>query len=77
LIGWLLTTIGGIPSGIISFFLAKAMGFAGAIALHYYNSKNNYYYFRNSGFSMRSIFAAAFATDILLYFFLITIASLV
>lgn len=70
-------SFGGIPINTVSLFPAKMMGFAGAIGLHYYNSKNNYYYFRNTGFGLHWIFAATFATDMLVYFLLITISTLV
>jgi hypothetical protein len=77
IIGLVLVRIGGMPINTVSFFPAKLIGFAGAIGLHYYNSKNNYYYFRNTGLSMRWIFLSAFVTDILVYFLLIAIASLI
>lgn len=57
------------------FLFAKITGFVCAIGLHYYSSKESYFYFRNAGYSMRRIFLNAFIVDIIVYF-IITILSI-
>ena len=58
---------GAIPINAVSFAIAKLAGYLIAVGLHYYNSKNHYFYFRNTGYSMRWIFIGALFTDILVY----------
>ncbi|MGZ4001597.1 MAG: hypothetical protein ACXVIY_13240 [Mucilaginibacter sp.] len=77
IIGWVLMRAGGLPLTTVSLLFAKLIGFAGAIGLHYYNSKNTYYYFRNAGLSMRWIFVSTLGADILVYFVLITLSTLI
>jgi len=55
-------------------FIAKILGFAGAVALHQYSAKETYYYFRNAGYRMRRMIGATFIADLLVY---ITICFLV
>ncbi|MDR3695902.1 hypothetical protein [Mucilaginibacter sp.] len=59
-------------------FIAKILGFAGAILLHRYSAKETYYYFRNAGYRVRSVILLAFLVDTLLYilsFFLINLIT--
>jgi len=77
LIGWALIRFDGMPLNIVSLLFAKLLGFSGALGLHNFNSKNNYYYFRNAGSSMRWIILSALATDILVYFALTTLSTLI
>ncbi|WP_295672565.1 hypothetical protein [uncultured Mucilaginibacter sp.] len=48
-------------------FIAKTLGFIGAVMLHRYSAKETYYYFRNAGYRMRSVILTAFLADTLLY----------
>jgi hypothetical protein len=59
-------------------FIAKILGFAGAVALHQHTAKETYYYFRNAGYRMRYVILLAFMADVLLYtlsFFLINLIT--
>jgi hypothetical protein len=58
-------------------FLAKILGFAGAIALHQYTAKETYYYFRNAGCRMRRIIAFSFAVDVFVFIILSLTVNLV
>jgi len=65
---------GRIDGGIL--FIAKILGFAGAVMLHRYNAKETYYYFRNAGYRMRRLIGAAFIVDILVYFSIFLLINL-
>jgi len=71
-----LVGLGHINAG--NLFLAKLLGFAGAVMLHQYTAKETYYYFRNAGCRMRRIIALAFMVDFLLliiFFLLIALTT--
>jgi hypothetical protein len=61
----------GIPVNAVSFLVAKIMGYFVGILLHYYNSKNHYYYFRHTGYAMRGIFAGALIADMIAYLIIV------
>jgi len=58
-------------------FFAKIIGFLGAAALHYYYSRDSYFYFRNAGYRVRKILISAFAADMLIYMILATFYTLI
>jgi len=58
-------------------FIAKILGFTGAVMLHRYSAKETYYYFRNAGYRMRSVVLSAFGADILLYILSVFLFNLV
>jgi hypothetical protein len=57
-------------------FLAKILGFAGAVILYHYTTKETYYYFRNAGWRMRQIIALASIIDIVFYILLLLMFNL-
>jgi hypothetical protein len=57
------------------FISAKTTGFIAAIGLHYYVSKQTYFYFRNAGYKMLTIFIGAFAFDIVICILIIVLPS--
>jgi len=69
--------VSGIKINAASFLIAKLMGFACAIGLHYFNSQNEYFYFRNTGYGMRRIILSALVTDGLIYLILATLSTLI
>lgn len=58
---------GGIPLSRLSFLISKLSGFAVAVLLHNYISKNHYFYFRNAGYIMRWLVLRALILDICIY----------
>jgi len=64
---------GRLDSGV--FLFAKIMGFLSAIGLHYYSSKQSYFYFRNAGYRVITIFIGAFAVDTLIYILIAVLPS--
>jgi hypothetical protein len=67
IVALMLTLFSGGKISIASFLIAKLMGFAFAVGLHYFISKNEYFYFRNAGYSMRWIILSTLAVDVLVY----------
>jgi hypothetical protein len=65
IVAQVLVLSGGIKIGALSFLVAKLMGFAFAVGLHYFISKDEYFYFRNAGYSMRWIILSAATVDVL------------
>ncbi len=65
---------GFINSGNV--FLAKLLGFTGAVVLYQYNAKETYYYFRNAGCRVRRITVIAFLADFLVYILLVLLFNL-
>ncbi|NOW95258.1 hypothetical protein [Mucilaginibacter sp. SG564] len=60
------------------FVFAKVIGFTCAVALHYFfSAKENYFYFRNAGYGMRRMFVSAFAIDLSICISLITITKII
>ena len=59
----------------VIFFPAKVFGLAAALGLHYYSSKQTYFYFRNAGYRMVTLFSGAFAFDILVYLLIVVLPS--
>ncbi|RZA00207.1 MAG: hypothetical protein EOP47_14640 [Sphingobacteriaceae bacterium] len=55
------------------FMPAKLVGFAAAAALHYFSSKQTYFYFRNAGYHIGRVIISAFVLDISIYFILMTL----
>ena len=60
-----------------TFLLAKIIGFTGAVSLHHFSAKENYFYFRNAGYSMRRIYINAFAIDLSICILLITLSKII
>jgi len=58
-------------------FLAKILAFPGAVMLHRYIAKENYYYFRNAGCRMRQIITITFVADIFACIILFSLINLV
>jgi hypothetical protein len=58
-------------------FIAKILGFAGAVALHWYSAKETCYYFRNAGYRMRSVILTGFLADITLYILSVFLFNLI
>jgi hypothetical protein len=67
----------GVPVNAISLVFAKITGFVCAVGLHYYSSKNSYFYFRNAGYSVLRILLNAFTIDIIIYLLLVTLLPLI
>ena len=55
------------------FLFAKVIGFIAAVSLHHFSAKENYFYFRNTGFGMKRMVINAFVIDITICALLITI----
>jgi hypothetical protein len=72
-IGWY--NAGYIGGG--NFFIAKILGFAGAVVLHQYTAKNTYYYFRNAGCRMRWVITTSFIVDVFLFIVVVLFINLV
>ena len=58
-------------------FIAKILGFTGAVLLHRYAAKETYYYFRNAGYRMRSVILTAFFAEALLYILSVSLFNLI
>lgn len=65
---------GELNAGI--FLVAKIIGFIAAIGLHYYSSKQTYFYFRNAGYHILTFFIGAFVFDILVYILILVLPLL-
>jgi hypothetical protein len=63
----------GFNAGI--FLIAKIIGFIAAIGLHYYSSKQSYFYFRNAGYRIITLFIGAFTFDMLIYLLIVFLPS--
>lgn len=59
------------------FLFGKVIGFFAAIGLQYYSSKQTYFYFRNAGCNITTLFINAFIIDALIYAILILLPSLI
>lgn len=62
---------------IILLLPAKVIGFVSAVALHYYSAKENYFYFRNAGYSMKHMFMSTFAIDLSICVLLIILSKII
>jgi hypothetical protein len=58
-------------------FIAKLLGFAGAVVLHQYTAKDTYYYFRNAGCRMRWVITISFMVDVFLFIVVVLFINLV
>jgi len=54
----------------------KAMGYLTAVGYQYYMSSNNYFYFRNAGYSARRLYVYIFLADMFFYIILIILYAL-
>lgn len=61
----------------VTFLFAKIIGFISAVSLHYFSAKENYFYFRNAGYSMRRVFISAFAVDLSICILLIILFEII
>ena len=57
------------------FLFAKIVGLLSALGLHYYSSSQSYFYFRNAGYRMFSLFIGVAGLDILVYLLIIILPS--
>ncbi|WP_162618676.1 hypothetical protein [Pedobacter yulinensis] len=54
----------------------KAGGYAGSLALHYVRASRTHLFYRNMGFSMRSLFAGSLGIDLCIFLVLAILAIL-
>ena len=58
-------------------FSFKYVGYASAVALQYMFSANEYYYYRNAGYTVRRLYAYTFVVDFVFYLLLVYLFTLV
>ncbi len=54
----------------VSFFI-KLLGYISSVWFQYYFSNKTYYYYRNAGYTIRSLYAYVFLSDFLFYLMMI------
>jgi membrane-associated HD superfamily phosphohydrolase len=59
------------------FLFAKIIGFISAVSLHHFSVKENYFYFRNTGFGMKRMIINAFIIDTALCVLLIILSKII
>jgi hypothetical protein len=74
IIGYLTSAMGfGKVTGSI---YGKIVGIVAAMGLYHFSSAKTYFYFRNAGLSIRSLFMYTFIFDLVLFTFLFTLILL-
>lgn len=66
----------GINFVLMSFFI-KLVGYASSVGVQYYFSANQYYYYRNAGYTLRKLYSYAFLADMVIYLIMVYLYSII